>query len=293
MNKTVIRNAETLLAQIPTEIPRAYNLPVRTQPQMKAQAVIFDLFGTLIRTHDVAAQEHFYCVKKAADTLGINMSETVAQDILQQYRSCLSVLKEHSRQLAGGHGEITIADAWEQAFAKISIPISRPQAEEFAFLYSLCATSPHPMPGMQELISRLHRQGIPLGIISNAQPFTMRIVNYFLDGTCEDYTYQRLFDTEICCFSFQQKLVKPDARLFKKVTRALGSRGIEPAECLYVGNDMYRDIFPAQKAGFRTALFVGDSASLRLRSDHKSVAELRSDYIIAELNQIDNCITVN
>ncbi len=45
---------------------------------------------------------------------------------------------------------------------------------------------------------------------------------------------------------------KPDPRLFAHALEALQLR---PEQALYVGNDMYRDIFGAQQAGLRTVFF--------------------------------------
>ena len=290
MKETVIREADSILAHIAPQVPRAWEMPTRTQPPFRARAVIFDLFGTLVRTHDAAQSELTQIAIKVAKSLGMNLLDADAENILQLYRTNVNLLKEQSRQTAGVHGEIAVADAWERALAQASKPVTPSEAEEFAFLYSLHAIRPHPMPGMRELIAELRRLDIPLGIISNAQPFTMNTINHFLNGTCSMDKATYAFEAGLCSFSFEQKLIKPDARLFKKVTRALEQRGIAPQECLYVGNDMYRDIFPAQKAGFRTVLFVGDRESLRLRADHKSTAGLRPDYIIADLAQLRECM---
>lgn len=292
MKDIVYGEAELFFAQNKRDIPLARDMPTRTEPRMQARAVIFDLFGTLVRTHDVAQDERAPIVKRVAKCVGVNMDDADALNLLRLYRANVDRLKEQSRQTAGVHGEISVADAWERALAQADKPVARCDAEGFAFLYSLYATRPYPMPGMQELIGQLHGQGLPLGIISNAQPFTMQIVNRFLEGTCTGDAAKRLFVPELCSFSFEQKLIKPDARLFKKVTRALELRGIAPHECLYVGNDMYRDMYPAQKAGFRTVLFVGDRESLRLRADHKSTAGLRPDYIISSLGQLSDCIAI-
>src|SRR5665647_3921579 len=42
---------------------------------------------------------------------------------------------------------------------------------------------------------------------------------------------------------------KPDERLF---AAALTAMKMEPSEVLYVGNDMYRDVYGAQKLGMKT-----------------------------------------
>jgi putative hydrolase of the HAD superfamily len=45
---------------------------------------------------------------------------------------------------------------------------------------------------------------------------------------------------------------KPDARLFEA---ALAEMGLEPEEVIFVGNDMYRDIFGSRQLGMKTVFF--------------------------------------
>jgi putative hydrolase of the HAD superfamily len=51
---------------------------------------------------------------------------------------------------------------------------------------------------------------------------------------------------------------KPDERLFRL---ALDALEVEPAQALYVGNDMYRDIFGAREAGMATVRFASDQGA--------------------------------
>jgi putative hydrolase of the HAD superfamily len=51
---------------------------------------------------------------------------------------------------------------------------------------------------------------------------------------------------------------KPDGRLFK---RALDGMGVAAEHTLYVGNDMYRDVYGAREAGMTTVMFNSDQGS--------------------------------
>ena len=62
--------------------------------------------------------------------------------------------------------------------------------------------------------------------------------------------------------------------------------GIPVNAALYLGNDMLNDIYPAQKVGFKTALFAGDARSLRLREDDPGCKNLSPDIIITDLIQL-------
>ncbi len=49
---------------------------------------------------------------------------------------------------------------------------------------------------------------------------------------------------------------------------------------------MLNDIYPAKKAGFNTALFAGDTRSLRLRKDVAECKTLSPDIVITDLIQL-------
>jgi putative hydrolase of the HAD superfamily len=104
------------------------------------------------------------------------------------------------------------------------------------------------MPGAAQTIAALREAGLVLGIISNAQFFTP------------------LF--------------------FEAAAGALAARGIAPAECAFVGNDMLSDIYGAANAGFQAILFAGDSRSLRLREGDRRVQGLRPFRIICSLGEL-------
>jgi putative hydrolase of the HAD superfamily len=62
--------------------------------------------------------------------------------------------------------------------------------------------------------------------------------------------------------------------------------GIEPPQTLYVGNDMLKDITPASRIGFRTALFAGDARSFRMRENDERVKDFQPDLVVTELTQL-------
>src|SRR5262249_30661810 len=55
---------------------------------------------------------------------------------------------------------------------------------------------------------------------------------------------------------------KPDRRLFQF---ALDGMGVAAGNALYVGNDMYRDIFGAREAGLTTVMFNSDQGATPYR----------------------------
>lgn len=156
------------------------------------------------------------------------------------------------------------------------------EIEAFAIAHEERANPVTPMPGAAETLRHLAVKGIPLGLISNAQFYTVPILEEALGATLTELG----IDPDLCCFSYIERRAKPDPFLFEIIREKLARRGIQPCEALYVGNDVRNDIDPARATGFRTALFAGDPASLRLRG--RSFDDCGADQVIHDLREILN-----
>jgi len=73
---------------------------------------------------------------------------------------------------------------------------------------------------------------------------------------------------------------KPDERLF---TAALTAMKMLPSEVLFVGNDMYRDIYGAQKLGMKTVFFKSNQGTQEKEG-------IKPDYIIYKFPELLNAI---
>jgi putative hydrolase of the HAD superfamily len=88
-------------------------------------------------------------------------------------------------------------------------------------------------------------------------------------------------------FSYHHYKAKPDNSLFDQLLAALKNKyDLQPNEAAFIGNDMYKDIYPAHESGMKTVLFAGDERSLRLHPDRKEVENLKPDATITELKQL-------
>ena len=145
------------------------------------------------------------------------------------------------------------------------------------------------MPGMKNCLENIHERGLPLGIISNAQYFTPMILKHFfdVDPICDPLP---LFHERLQVYSFTLERAKPDVYLYQLMAQNLRELGLQPHECLYVGNDMLNDISPAAEVGFKTVLFAGDERSLRLRKDHPRCIDCVPDRSIIDLSQLINIL---
>jgi putative hydrolase of the HAD superfamily len=127
-----------------------------------------------------------------------------------------------------------------------------------------------PYPGVEETLRHLHAN-YRLGIVSDGQ------VAYAVP---ELHAVGLLgyFDPIMVSGHFGYR--KPDERLF---TAALTAMQMAPAEVLYVGNDMYRDIHGAQRLGMKTVFFKSNQGTQEKEG-------VQPDYIIYAFPELLNAL---
>lgn len=125
-------------------------------------------------------------------------------------------------------------------------------------------------PGVEETIRQLHGR-YRLAAISDGQTaYALPELNAVgLAG---------FFDPIIVSGNFGYR--KPDPRLF---VNALNAMGLEPSEVLFVGNDMYRDVYGAQRVGMKTVFFKSNQGT----QDKEGV---KPDYIIYNFPELPSAI---
>lgn len=115
-------------------------------------------------------------------------------------------------------------------------------------------------PGVEDTIKQLHLK-YHLAIVSDGQT-AYAVPEMNADGLLG------YFDPVIVSGDFGYR--KPDKRLFEKALRAMK---MEPSEVLFVGNDMYRDVYGAQRLGMKTVFFKSNQGTQEKEG-------VRPDYII-------------
>ena len=214
------------------------------------------------------------------------------EQMLTDFRQTIS--REHKKSRAAGNSypEVVITQIWQEVLVQFQqkglLNIS-PESDvtAYTFLFELMSNRIYPMPHMQEVIKNLEGKGYPLGIVSNAQFYTPMIMNYFLEAGLTESTHIRYFEPQLSVYSYQMGKAKPDRALFETLSRRLQKEyGLKPGQTLYVGNDLYKDVWPAQQTGFKTALFAGDARSLRLHQENPAMEKVRPNHIIKDLNRL-------
>lgn len=266
-------------------LPPLLPIPTRLRPKgsvsTKLACMLFDIYGTLFisGSGDIGtAKQNSPNVGKLKTLLADYGLDEPPQHILDRLFNAIE--KEHAKRKNEGidYPEVDIAQIWQRV-----LDIAPMQAvADFALEFEVITNPVYPMPHLAELLSACRNRGIHMGIISNAQFYTPLLFKWFLNADL----YNLGFDPNLVFLSYQHGCAKPSPTLFQRAVAQLDKMGIETSSVLYLGNDMLNDILPADRAGFQTALFAGDTRSLRLRKDDPRCEGLAADMVITDLIQL-------
>jgi FMN phosphatase YigB (HAD superfamily) len=102
-------------------------------------------------------------------------------------------------------------------------------------------------PGAADCVRRELALGTVLGIASNAQAVTRHELAAALGahGLSTD-----LFAPELCFFSYEHGVAKPDPAVFAWLSARLAAQGVPPGQTLMIGDREDNDVAPARAAGW-------------------------------------------
>ena len=202
---------------------------------MKYRAVIFDLSGTLVDNWRTAEYEEIL-----SNMAGILCAPT--DDFVQLWR------ESFQERIVGRIA--TVEENVSQVFKKLKVSIQGHQVSAAAeLLLDFQRRALIPRPDAIQTLKRLRTAGYKVGLIS--------------DCTAEvpllwpETPFASLVDTPI--FSCTVRLRKPDPRIYKLACEQLG---VEPKDCLYVGDGLSDELSGVQRPACRG---VGRAVSLHAR----------------------------
>ena len=244
-------------------------------------AILFDVYGTLLVSgageigSNGDPSENMSGVRNLLLRSGINLTPDHLSDALN-----LAIERTHA--IAHGQGidfpEVDIVQVWQQVLSMDDVS----RVKDFALEYELIVNPVYPMPGLEHLLRACKNRKMPMGLISNAQFYTVDLLERFLGAPLEmgGFNHRLLF------FSWREGHAKPSTVMFERAKEVLFGLGIPAGSVLVVGNDMRNDILPARAVGFKTALFAGDRRSLRQRESDDCCRDLSPDLVVTDLRQL-------
>ncbi|MCF8052641.1 MAG: HAD family hydrolase [Desulfobacterales bacterium] len=259
-------------------------LPTGMKPfgrlQKSVHAVLFDVYGTLFisGSGDIGTMRRQTQGQKIERLVRKYRLARPPEELTEAFFEQIEAVHREKSKKGIEAPEVEIDRVW---MAVLGID-DRSLARRFAVEYELIVNPVYPMPGAEKTLSGLHKKGVFMGIVSNAQFFTPWLFSWFFGNPPEGLG----FDPELQIYSYRFGVAKPSTALFIAAARRLQHLGVSPDQALVVGNDMRNDVAAAQRAGFQTALFAGDARSLRLREDDPDCRDTKPDLVVTELVQL-------
>lgn len=241
---------------------------------MIVKGIIFDVNGTLSDIHTNEWHDDVYrVVSNLLSYQGISLHPNIVKDLY------FRLIKEQRTASAEAHPEFDVTGVFREIVRLHATDFTRGQPhnklEQLPRLLAEThrAASRYRLelyPGVAATLRQL-RSKYRLAVVTDAQsPWAVPEMNAVgLSG---------YFDPIIVSGDFGYR--KPDRRLFKA---ALDGMGMEAAEVLFVGNDMYRDVHGAQKVGMKAVFFKSNQGT-------QEKAGVKADYIIYEFPELLNAI---
>jgi len=214
---------------------------------MKIRAAIFDVYHTLLEVGppplDAAERWEFLWQDTLADAARLSLEEFAAE-------CAKRIEREHATARAVG---VAFPEIHWPSVAREVLPelahLDAGHCDEFLYRHAQLQRTVRLMPGAAEALGVLGRCGILCGIVSNAQPYTLRELDAALVAA---RLSRAVFDPELSFWSFASGFSKPDPHVFRLLGARLRGRGICPEETLMVGDRLDNDIEPARAQGWQT-----------------------------------------
>lgn len=124
----------------------------------------------------------------------------------------------------------------------------------------------------KEVVAELDRRGYTLGIISNV------ITSREIPDWMEEDGFTPYFHSVVLSSVFGKR--KPDPAIYLEAARIAG---VEPARCVYVGDNLKRDVSGTRAAGFGMVILMLSPEAL---AEAEITDENRPDAIIHEFKQL-------
>ena len=240
---------------------------------MIIKAILFDINGTLIDINtDETNEEIFRTISHILTYQGVFMHRWEVRD---EYYRIMDVQRKTSQEK---YPEFNVVELFREFLSRrvSARGIVRPDKIEWLPLFlaeayrGISLNRLQLYPGVLDVLNDL-RPRYKLAAISDAQSAwclpEMRAVG--IDG---------YFDPIIVSGDFGFR--KPDPRLF---TAALARLQVAPENVLFVGNDMFRDVYAAKQHGIKTVFFSSNQG-------RKQAEGVKPDYVIYQFPEMRQAV---
>lgn len=210
----------------------------------KIEAVLFDLGETLVNFGKIDSGRLFKEAGRRSYTFLKKLNQPVGRFRQYFWRNMWGLYVRYYISMVTGRDFDSLA-LLEKYGRRRGFNLSREEWQELNWLwYEPLRKRARTEPDLAETLTKLTEAGLKLGIVSNT------FVNAgALDRHLTEEGLIGFFDTRVysCEFSFR----KPDKRIFLEAARQVG---VQPANIMYVGDRINKDVKGALRAGMKPVL---------------------------------------
>ena len=227
---------------------------------MKYEAVIFDLFGTLVDSYPY--KEYQSVLGQMASVLTVSFdafSRLWSETAYERNTGVIRTIEANIEYIRKKLG-VSTDDAKIELATKIR--------------YDFVANTMRPRQDAIDVLSYLQSQGLKIGLISNCSPETPLI--------WKDTPFAPLFDVAV--FSSSVGVKKPEPRIYRLAIEQLATK---PENCLYIGDGDSQELTGASQAGMHPVLLrVPDEDSSDAQWEDSSDREQWDGPVISSLTEV-------
>jgi putative hydrolase of the HAD superfamily len=214
---------------------------------MAIKCILFDLYGTLIDIEtDESMEEIYRGIAHFLTYHGVYLHRWEVRDLY--YR----IMQEQREQSREEHPEIIVKAVWSSFLEEQGVKPGQERVQLATTLTqvyrAISRIRLRLYPGVKEVLNLL-QASYRLALVTDAQPC-------YAHPEINAVGLEGYFDPIVISADYGFR--KPDRRLFQA---ALDDLEIRPDEAVFVGNDMYRDIYGASRTGMKTVFFSSNQGA--------------------------------
>ena len=244
--------------------------------QFSCKAVLFDFYNTLVYVNDDEGDiKNFEAVKEYICRIFNRLPETLpsANTIRNLYYKAIHKEINDSKEM---YPDVDLVIIWVNLLSSklFNLPMSLFPMNNHNYIFELLRIFREkslrrfePVDNLHHVFEQIKNKKIKIGILTDAQASFVKndIKRLGIIGSIDYFI-----------ISSDLRYRKPDRRIFEQAAIELK---FKVHECLFVGDDMFRDIYGAQNAGMK-AVYIESANGRRFYSD------CIPDFIIKDLRQV-------
>ena len=291
--------------------PKGVNANPSIRPIPGIRAVLWDIYGTLLRISD----GRFSLFPSEDARLQIALDKTIHefnmwnsmyrkpgppwQSIIGIYRSTIERQSMHASP-TGDVTEVDLVETWRALIAKLFEKEYTYDeglygdldelSEKVAYFFHCNLQATEARSSAVRALCDISSAGLTQGFLSDGQSFTLVQTLKALSVQGDLPPLHGLIRPQTLILSWAHGVRKPSKSLFSAAVQQLRGLGIQAQEILHVSCRLSTDLVPARAAGMKTALLVAEKSGLEVSPEVLKAPATRPDRLLTDLSQITDVV---